>query len=63
MGVLKKIGLAILVYVILGVIFTILLLNDIISINDGNVVVDILHTIFYPIIIPTNVLYVTLPFL
>ncbi|MHA1849918.1 MAG: hypothetical protein ACTSW8_01505, partial [Candidatus Thorarchaeota archaeon] len=62
MGVLKKIGLAILVYVILGVIFTILLLNDIISINDGNVVVDILHTIFYPIIIPTNFLYVTLPF-
>lgn len=63
MGVLKKIGLVILLYVILGVIFTILLLNDIISINAGNILIDFLRTIFYPIIIPTNFIIATLPFL
>lgn len=63
MGVLRKIGLAILAYVILGVIFTILLLNYIISRNTGNILVDILFLIFQPIVLITNLLYVTFPFL
>ena len=63
MGVLRKIGIAIFVYVIIGVLLTILLLNDIISINDGNILVNILFTIFQPIIILTNFLYYTIPFL
>jgi len=63
MGVLRKLGIAIFVYVIIGVLLTILLLNDIISINDGNILVNILFTIFQPIIILTNFLYYTIPFL
>ncbi len=63
MGVLRKLSLAILVYVIIGVILTILLLNDIISIHDGNILIDIIFMIFQPIILIVNFLYVTLPFL
>ncbi|MGY5873747.1 MAG: hypothetical protein RTV72_15980 [Candidatus Thorarchaeota archaeon] len=62
MGVLRKIGLAILVYLVIGVVMTFFILNDIISIHDGNILIDILYTIFNPIIIATNFLYVTLPF-
>ena len=63
MGVLRKLSLAILVYVIIGVALTVLLLNDIISINDGNILINILFMIFQPIIILVNFLYITIPFL
>ena len=63
MGVLRKLGIAIFVYVIIGVLLTILLLNDIISINDGNILINILFMIFQPIIILVNFLYYTIPFL
>jgi len=63
MGVLRKLSLAILVYVIIGVALTVLLLNDIISINDGNILINILFMIFQPIIILVNFLYYTIPFL
>ncbi|TFH04609.1 MAG: hypothetical protein E4H14_14370 [Candidatus Thorarchaeota archaeon] len=63
MGALRKIGLVILAYVILGVIFTVLLLNDIIIRNNGNILVDILFLIFQPIVLITNLLYITFPFL
>lgn len=62
MGVVRKLGLAILVYIILGVIFTIMLLNDIISINDGNILINTLFWIFQPVILITNILYHTIPF-
>ncbi|MFW9844374.1 MAG: hypothetical protein ACFFEV_07350 [Candidatus Thorarchaeota archaeon] len=62
MGVLRKLGIVILLYVILGIVFTFLLLNDIVSIHDGNILIDVLFTILQPIIIATNFLYVTLPF-
>ncbi|MHA1576586.1 MAG: hypothetical protein ACTSU3_04430 [Candidatus Thorarchaeota archaeon] len=63
MGVLRKLGLAVLVYVIIGAIFAILLLNDITSIHDGNILINILFWIFQPVIFITNILYHTLPFL
>jgi len=63
MGLLRKLGVVILLYVILGVIFTALLLNDIVSIHDGNIFIDILDQIFWPIIFIANFLYVTMPFL
>ncbi len=63
MGVLRKLGLGILVYVIIGVVLTILLLNDIISIHDGNILIDILFMIFQPVILLVNFLYYTMPFL
>ena len=63
MGVLRKLSLAIIVYVIIGVVLTILLLNDIISIHDGNILINILFTIFQPIILVVNFLYYTVPFL
>ncbi len=63
MGVLRKLGLGILVYVVIGVVLTILLLNDIISIHDGNILIDILFMIFQPIILIVNFLYFTIPFL
>ncbi|MCK4567812.1 MAG: hypothetical protein KAU48_10950 [Candidatus Thorarchaeota archaeon] len=63
MGVLRKLGLGILVYVIIGVVLTILLLNDIISIHEGNILINILFMIFQPIIILVNFLYYTMPFL
>jgi hypothetical protein len=62
MGVLKKVGVVIGLYVILGVIFYLLIQNDIVSIHENNFFVDILYTIFSPVIIATNFLYVTLPF-
>lgn len=62
MGVLRKIGGVILAYLILGVIMYFLLLNGVITYNDGNAVVDILYTIFYPIIWISNFIYMTLPF-
>ena len=62
MGVLKKIGLLILAYVIMGVVYTILLLNDII-IRDGNILIETIHIILTPIVLPTNFLYQTMPFL
>jgi len=63
MGVLRKLGILILVYVILGIIFTALLLNDIVSIHDGNIFIDILYQIFWPVIFIANFLYVTTPLL
>jgi len=63
MGVLRKLGILILVYVILGIIFTALLLNDIVSIHDGNIFIDILYQIFWPVIFIANLLYVTTPLL
>ena len=63
MGVLRKIGGIILAYVIIGVILYFLLLNDIISINVGNILVDLLYTIFSPVILATNFIYMTLPFI
>lgn len=60
MGVLRKLILAILVYVIIGVVLTILLLNDIISIHDGNILISILFMIFQPIILVVNFLYFTM---
>jgi len=63
MGVLRKLGILILVYVILGIIFTALLLNDIVSIHDGNIFIDILDQIFWPVIFIANLLYVTTPLL
>ena len=63
MGVLRKLSLAIIVYVIIGVVLTILLLNDIISIHDDNLLIDILFMIFQPIILIVNFLYFTIPFL
>ncbi|TFH06066.1 MAG: hypothetical protein E4H14_11525 [Candidatus Thorarchaeota archaeon] len=63
MGALRKIGLVILAYVILGVIFTVLLLNGIIIRNDGNILVDIFYWVLLPIILITNLLYATVPFL
>ncbi|TFG29925.1 hypothetical protein EU528_08975 [Candidatus Thorarchaeota archaeon] len=62
MGVLRKIGIAIVLYLILGVVFTFLLLNDIVSIHDDNILIDFLYTVLQPVIIVTNFLYVTLPF-
>ena len=61
MGVLRKLGIVILVYAVLGIIFTFLLLNDIISIHDGNILVNILHLIFQPIIPVANLLNYMLP--
>ncbi len=61
MGVLRKLGIVILVYVVLGIIFTFLLLNDIVSIHDGNILVNILNLIFQPIIPVANLLYYMLP--
>lgn len=63
MGVLRKLGLIVLVYVITGVIFALILLNGIISIHDGNILINILFWIFQPVIFITNILYHTLPFL
>ncbi len=62
MGILRKLGLAILAYVILGVVFYFLLQNGIISIHEENILVDFAYSVFYPVIIVTNFLYVTLPF-
>ena len=62
MGILRKIGGVILAYVIIGVIMYILLLTDIISINSGNIIIDLLYTIFSPIILVINFIYMTLPF-
>ncbi len=63
MGALRKLGLGILVYMAIGVVLTILLLNDIISIHDGNILISILFMIFQPIILLVNFLYYTMPFL
>jgi len=62
MGVLRKLGGVVLAYVIIGIIMYILLLNDIISINSGNMIIDFLYTIFSPIILTINFIYLTLPF-
>ena len=63
MGVLRKLGIVILVYAILGVIFTFLILNDTISIHDDNILIAFLYQIFWPVIFVTNFLYITIPFL
>ena len=63
MGIVRKLSLAIIVYVIIGVVLTILLLNEIISIHDDNILIDILFMIFQPIILVVNFLYYTIPFL
>ena len=63
MGVLRKLGVVIVLYVIFGVIITTLLLNDIINIHDGNIFIGILYQIFWPVIFLANFLYVTLPFM
>jgi hypothetical protein len=60
MGILRKLGVAILVYVTFGVIFTFLLLNDTISIHDENILITVLYNVFQPIIFVTNFLYVAM---
>jgi hypothetical protein len=62
MGVLRKIGGIILAYVLGGVIMYFLLLNGFVSINEGNVIIDILHMIFNPVILAVNFIFWTLPF-
>lgn len=62
MGAVRKIGMIILAYLVLGVIFSILILTDIISIHDGNIVVVVLFWIFRPVVYVTNILYATFPF-
>lgn len=63
MGALRKIGSILLVYIVLGIIFSLLILNDIISIHEGNVIIVILFWIFQPVIYVFNILYHTFPFL